>query len=153
MSISKQLLPLTKKSGHIAGWYIERIVPFKPGQKEALERGINLRKHRECAELAWQAGRKGQAQSLYAAPSRDEIYDTAMEAIRQHQGQPMKVVLLKETEGTDLDSVRKLQRRAMYVIEFILEELHEKGWRSSRMEFEATGPHQGNVLLVSDFTQ
>ena len=172
MSLSKQLLPLTKRTHHLIDtcdaaatnndWFIpikpaKRLVPWKPGQQAALERGINLRKHRESADLVHQAKRRGQhhiqyAQSIYAMPSRDPIYGAAMTAIRAHQGKSMHSIMVESAVAYNLESFGRKHARSIYVLNFILEELREKGWSSSALQFEPIDAHTGRVVLVADFT-
>jgi hypothetical protein len=176
MSLSKQLLPLTKRTHQLIDivdtcdaaastnndWFIpikpaKRLVAWKPGQQAALERGINLRKHRESADLVHQAKRRGQhhiqyAQSIYALPSRDPIYGAAMSAIRAHQGKPMHSIMVESAVAYDLESFGRKYARSMYVLSFILEELREKGWSSSALQFEPIDAHTGRVVLVADFS-
>ena len=125
-----------------------RITPWKPGQKEATERGISERKHRETADALWLAKRNnsmppGMAELKYAPPCLNPIYKTAMDGISQHQGRKMRLQF-------ECGSCWKMSPNDGYTLAFICEELIEKGWPS-----EILIDHINNrdiVYLISDFT-
>jgi hypothetical protein len=128
---------------------------IKAAEEKALPRGISERKHREMAERVWLAKRNQssgweQPEQLYAPPSQHPIYKTILQAIMSHQGRTMQTVVCITTASC-LTSFAQENPREMIVLQFVVEELIEKGWTSSQLRYEplASG---GNVLLVCDFT-
>lgn len=134
----------------------KRIMPWKEGEEDATARGISARKHRETAERMWQVKRKQivsdeLANLIYASPSNNPIYKRTMDAIKSHQGRAMQVVLVS-TNQASLDLFAEQSPGDAYTIEFIREELIEKGWLHTQVRFQPIGLTGGHILLVSDFT-
>lgn len=131
----------------------ERLVPWKKGEQEATARGISARKHRETADQLWLVKRKNVitpelADLIYAPPSNNPIYSVAMDAIRTHQGRAMQIVLTS-TQEVDLESFATSKPGDMYTIQFIRDELIEKGWPHTQVRFQS---RTGHILLLSDFS-
>jgi hypothetical protein len=146
---------MSRQQQQMQPWYIpfkptKRLNPWKQGEEKACARGINERKHRETAEyLQWQA-RRGNKLPLEGRPSDQPIYAVAMDAIRVHQGQVMEVVVA-QTEESDLVSFGQRNPAEMYTLQFICEELVEKQWDSSKVQFQPLSTGGGFIVLVSDF--
>jgi hypothetical protein len=131
-----------------------RLMPWKKGEEEATARGINDRKHRETADTLWLAKQNRQmpleeAETKFAPPSQNPLYQLAMKNIRSYQGRSMRAVLLT-TECGSLKRYAECQPGDYYTLQFIVEELVEKGW-TSHLEFERLGTLKGQIVLVSDF--
>lgn len=133
----------------------ERTVAWKPGEREALSRGISERKHRETADALWLARRNASPPRLAELevmlsppPSQDPLYALIMKAIRQAHGGLMALRLPLEQAHVSLVAFSVAQPREYYVACFIRDELVEKNWKQTQLT--ATG--DGDILLSSDFT-
>jgi len=130
-----------------------RLVPWEKGEEAATAYGINARKHRETAEHLFQVKSRRlpgheRADEIYAPPSQNPIYQRAMDAIKAHQGQFMRAVM-QQTTATSLEAFRESNPAEMYALDFIVEELIEKDWLSSKIEYHAGG----FIVLIVDFSQ
>jgi hypothetical protein len=131
-----------------------RLVAWKKGEEAACARGIPARKERELAERIWLAERNRpegwqSARSLYAPVTPEPLYQKTLLAIQQHRNRQMNVALLR-THHTSLQAFQQSCARSSCILQFIVEELREKGWQTT-LEFESLA-EGGQLYLVSDFT-
>jgi len=136
----------------------DRIVPWKKGEPEAMARGISERKHRETADALWVAERNKE--------KKPEAYERAVRRLVQPRDEPfyhsvMQHIALAATErrqlhvpvmihGGDIESLAHLEEVCPshhYILQFIMEELKEKGWRDAELT-----AGEGDIVLWVDFS-